>query len=103
MVAWLSIGRQIVYGTNGNRSSTQFKRLYKGSSDYEAHAEMACVKEAEKKGNIKGATLHVMRFLANGSPSCSKPCIHCQRFLKRKGIKKVYYTNWNGEWENMIL
>ncbi len=33
----------------------------------------------------------------------AKPCVHCQNFLRLKGVKKVKYTNWNGEWEFMDL
>lgn len=43
--------------------------------------------------DTRGATIIVVR--QNGG--MSKPCVLCQRVIQEAGIKKVVYTDWNGE------
>jgi deoxycytidylate deaminase len=43
--------------------------------------------------NTVGATAYVYRLLKNGSGAMSKPCESCEKMLKTRGIKKVYYTS----------
>jgi hypothetical protein len=45
----------------------------------------------------------VVRFFKDGTPTMAKPCIHCQNFLRMKGVETVRYTNWDGQWEEMRL
>ena len=33
----------------------------------------------------------------------AKPCEHCMRYIREAGIKKVRYTNSQGDWETMKL
>jgi cytidine deaminase len=48
--------------------------------------------------------MYVARVLRlDGSASMAKPCSKCQRLLARAGIKKVYYTNWDGNWQKMSI
>jgi len=47
--------------------------------------------------------LHVMRFTKTGKISMAKPCIYCQEYLRQKGIRKVRYTDWAGNWQKMII
>ena len=37
-------------------------------------------------------SIHVYRYLANGTPANSKPCEICQEAIKLAGIKKIYHT-----------
>lgn len=39
-----------------------------------------------------GATVIVVRLDANFELALSKPCRHCERALRRWGVKKVYYS-----------
>ncbi len=47
--------------------------------------------------------LYVMRFLKSGKPTMARPCKFCQIYLRKKGIRKICYTDWNGEWSKMSL
>jgi len=29
----------------------------------------------------------------------AKPCVYCMRHIKDAGIKRVRYTNFDGDWE----
>jgi deoxycytidylate deaminase len=101
LAAWAKRGDSILYGVNSSRCSTSFKRVYKGGQvGYQVHAEMALLKKC-KDSNID--TIYVIRFRKNGGITMAKPCNYCQTFLRKYGIKKVYYTDWMGEWSLLKL
>jgi|TARA_Y100000034_G_scaffold100459_1_gene123791 deoxycytidylate deaminase len=101
LVAWAKKGSSFRYGVNSSDCSTKFKRKYRdGQTGYHLHAEMALLKKS-KEGDID--TIHVIRFKKNGNVTMAKPCLYCQKFLRQYGVKKVYYTNWNGEWDTLKL
>jgi len=43
----------------------------------------------------KGCTIIVYRENRNGELAEAKPCSYCEKMIKDKGIKKVYYTSDN--------
>ena len=47
--------------------------------------------------NIKGCSILVVRLNYNGNISMGKPCDMCTNMIKYIGIKKMYYSNYNGE------
>lgn len=51
--------------------------------------------------NCHGCTLVVTRVLRNGKMTMAKPCNCCEEFMKEYGIKKVYYTDWNGRLQQL--
>lgn len=56
------------------------------------HAEVAAL-NACRKTNLKGAVIYVARTTrAFGIPAMSKPCVRCQKALKKRGISHVFYT-----------
>jgi len=46
----------------------------------------------KKHMDFNGASLIVVR----SNKKMSKPCIKCQKAIKRAGIKKVIYIDWDG-------
>lgn len=46
-----------------------------------------------------GDELIVMRFTKKGNPTMAKPCPHCQAKIDKLNLKRVTYTNWEGEFE----
>lgn len=89
-------------GTNTNEKETaKFLRRYADNrnSSRTIHAEVALILKM-REAPIK---INVVRFLNDGTPTMAKPCIHCQNFLRLRGVKMVRYTNWSGEWEEMKL
>lgn len=101
LTAWAKVGKSYIYGVNSDKCSAKFARRYEdGEMGYHLHAEMDLVKK------IRGTSIteiNVVRFSKRGVPTMAKPCKYCQHFLRENGIKKVHYTNWNGEWEVMKL
>jgi len=55
------------------------------------HAEMNVLRFSQP-----GDELIVYRFKKDGSVSMAKPCKDCRRMIIAKGIKKVTYTDWEG-------
>lgn len=55
----------------------------------------------DKAGDCRGHDLYVMRLSAKGIPTMSKPCRFCMEHIKRAGIRRVYFTNWDGSWDKI--
>lgn len=60
-----------------------------------------CEHRLAKKLDV-GATVFVVRVKANGEFGMAKPCEDCQKILRFKGVKKVYYTVNNNEYKIMV-
>jgi len=93
-------GRVVKIGENTNKTHPRFKRQYEdGSWASHMHAEMNVLRFAEP-----GDDLEVMRFKkCNHEFSMAKPCSLCMSEMKKAGIRKVRYTNWEGQWEVLYL
>ena len=70
------------------------------------HAEYDAInklKNLKQKKHLKSINLLVIRLSKNGKMQNSKPCENCIKTIKflpeKKGykIKKIYYSNYNGE------
>ena len=63
------------------------------------HAEMNVLRFAQP-----GDSIEVLRFSKCGDHlRMAKPCHLCRAEIMKAGIKKVRYTNWEGEWEELIF
>jgi|TARA_E500000331_G_scaffold282235_1_gene275881 deoxycytidylate deaminase len=93
-------GKVVRIGENTDKTHPRFKRQYDdGTWASHMHAEMNVLRFAKP-----GDELEVIRFRkCNHQRTMAKPCNLCMRHLKDSGIKKVKYTNWDGEWETLII
>ena len=93
-------GSVIKIGENTSKTHPRFKRQYKdGTWASHMHAEMNVLRFAEA-----GDVIEVLRFKGSDYDlTMAKPCLICVEAMKLAGIKKVRYTNWIGEWEEMFL
>jgi len=84
-----------------SRNTAKFRKRYSNSREtcHEIHAEVDLVIHSK----VIPERINVIRFFKDGTPTMAKPCIHCQNFLRMKGVKRVRYTNWDGDWEEMKL
>ena len=73
-------------------------RQYKdGTWASHMHAEMNVLRFAKP-----GDEIEVMRFTACGKHmTMARPCPLCEAEIRKAGIKRVRYTNWEGEWEEL--
>jgi tRNA(Arg) A34 adenosine deaminase TadA len=93
-------GRVVRVGENTSKTHPRFKRQYAdGSWGSHMHAEMNVLRFAEP-----GDEVEVIRFSKCGHTwTMAKPCALCMYHLRNSGIKRVRYTNWDGEWEELEL
>ena len=82
-------GKPISRGHNSAKTHAGLLRKY---GHVTHHAETSCLMGVQKADTI--LVVRVRR--KDGQLSCSKPCDKCQKFLRDKGIKKVYYSTWEG-------
>lgn len=57
------------------------------------HAEISALKKIKCKRRV---TVYVARILSSGNPAIAKPCEHCTKYCKKKLVKRVVYTESNG-------
>ena len=69
------------------------KRRLNGS----VHAEIDALKQlVRQKRGAEGATITVIRYLADDSFGASKPCADCMEAIKEAGIKRINYFDYDG-------
>lgn len=96
-------GKLLKITTNSHKKSPKYFRFYSHKTEdrngpaYCQHAEMAALRYAQP-----GDKLVVVRFLKDGSLACAKPCEHCEKRIKKLGLR-VRYTNEAGEFETLNL
>lgn len=66
-----------VYCPNGN---PQYPTLY-------SHAEKRLCRKLDK-----GASVYVVRVGANGNYRMARPCARCQYVMRKRKVKRVFYT-----------
>lgn len=80
-------------GVNSDKTHPIATRSYPtGKPAHQLHAEMDALRFARP-----GDKLIVVRFLNSGELAIAKPCEHCQRLIKEKGISLVEYSDINGD------
>lgn len=63
------------------------------------HAEVQALQNVQKAD-----TLLIVRIRRGDKKlSMSRPCDKCLKYLRDKGVKKVWFSNWSGEIEKMRL
>lgn len=72
------------------------------------HAEVAVYKKflidlKYYKGKINNIDILVIRISKNGKLGNSKPCKNCTKYLYEKGVRKVFYSNFFGEIEEVKI
>ena len=93
-------GKVVKIGENTNKTHPRFKRQYEdGTWASHMHAEMNVLRFAKE-----GDEIEVVRFKkCDHSLTMAKPCSLCMKEIKNAGIKKLRYTDWNGEWVEVKL
>lgn len=96
LAAILRRGKSVVrVGVNTHKTHPRFGRRYPdGKQGHCMHAEMNVLRFAKP-----GDTMEVLRFKKSGGWAMAKPCRHCIKYIEEAGIKKVRYTNCDGDWE----
>ena len=93
-------GRGVKIGENTDKTHPRWKRQYPdGTWASHMHAEMNVLRFSQP-----GDELEVMRFKkCSHNLTMAKPCSICMNAIEAAGIKKVKYTDWDGQWVEMNL
>ncbi len=86
------VGALLIRGGSVVARASNMSRPF-GCSNRGFHAEERVLKNRD----ARGLTLVVVRANRNGKPATmSRPCEKCLPLIIKKGVKKVIYINWNG-------
>lgn len=67
-----------------------------GTENRGKHAEERLLRRTARKHNLKGAIIIVARTNKHCEPrTMSRPCPRCLEQIKKYGIKKMIYIDWN--------
>ena len=93
-------GRVVRIGENTSKTHPRFRRQYPdGTWASHMHAEMNVLRFAKP-----GDDLEVLRFQkCDHQRTMAKPCLLCQAEIRKAGIRRVKYTNWDGIWEELSV
>ena len=93
-------GKLVRVGTNSKKTHPKYVRHYPdGTRGAHMHAEMDVLRFARP-----GDELEVIRYRkCDHGWTMAKPCLYCMRHIVASGIKKVRFTNWDGEWEEICI
>ena len=97
-------------GFNTTKSHPLQKRMnikrFSADTVHSLHAEISALSHIMNKKDIdwKNCSIYVYRELKNGDKAIAKPCKSCEALIKSLGIRKIYYTTYNGfaeeRWQN---
>ncbi len=79
---------------------TRFRNPEKG--DATLHAELGAILGVDRNVT-RGSTVYVARINKEGQAKISKPCPMCQNAMKHVGVRKVVYTDEEGDIVSMKL
>ena len=100
LVAFLFRGKTLIrMGENSNEGHPKCRRMYRDRKiGYSQHAEMNVLRFAKPND-----TLIVIRFMKNGNLTMAKPCPHCEAKIRKMNLRKVYYTDWEGNFVRLKI
>ena len=97
-------GKIISRGYNNHRNQSKDGFLKNSCT---CHAEISAIRNFYKfkkydnykfiKKNIKNGTIYVVRINNNGNLCSSAPCINCYNIISKVGIKKIVYSDIDGD------
>jgi tRNA(Arg) A34 adenosine deaminase TadA len=61
------------------------------------HAEMNVIDDCISKGISTKSFIMVLRISRTGTIHDSKPCSECLKYMKKYGVKRICYSNQNGD------
>ena len=79
-----------------SRFGERFRKRDKGDATH--HAELGCILGLDRSVT-RGADVYVVRVGRSGNLLLSKPCDMCEAALRHVGVRRVYYSLNDGNFE----
>jgi hypothetical protein len=73
-----------------------------GTNHDEVHAEVAALNTLwpDQRPGTRAISIRLRR---SGTLGMAKPCLECQEYMRKHGVKSVMYTDRDGEWSHLKL
>jgi tRNA(Arg) A34 adenosine deaminase TadA len=84
-------------GTNHSTFNSLAARFHPVTEHASLHAEIACILGIDRS-ELERSDLYVLRLNRQEKIALSKPCPVCQRALEHVGIRRVFYSDQDGNW-----
>jgi len=100
--AVLAKGKKVIsVGFNNDRTHPRMQKFNPDKSYAPGlHAEVhSCMGVPDNE--LRGADLYVVRVTKTGRIAMAMPCAICRKFLSDAGVRRVYYSNKQGEMETL--
>ena len=78
------------------------KKRFSPDSVGKLHAEVCALLPVINKVDLSDATIYVYREDRKGNLALCRPCKACMSLIKACGIKKIYYTTYDGYAEEYL-
>jgi len=94
------VGAVIMKGSRVISTGFNSIRYNRFSKRPTAHAEAAAITNLLRQGRMDdlcNSDIYVTRFTKSGNVSCAAPCIHCRELIQAVGIRKIFYTDFDGK------
>lgn len=88
-------GGAIIRCAYNTLQTINYRKGYFTHGEPSRHAEMNALHGVDRKV-INGSSMLVVRLDKNGNLKSAKPCYACGRALYDAGVRKVFYTSYNG-------
>ena len=96
LAALLYKGGAILRIACNSHKSLGYRRKYFWHGDATRHAELNAI-HAVPRDVIEGCSLLVVRVNAKGEFTSAKPCFACAKALYDSNIRRVHYSNYDGD------
>jgi len=96
------VGAALYKGARLLSVGANYRKSHPESTCWTQHAEFSTLLGFSAE-ELSGTTLYVARLTRTNRISFSKPCEYCQRVILKKGLSKVFYTNYDGLLDEMDL
>lgn len=95
-------GGKILKAACNKARSVRFAHKFHHAKHGSLHAEIGVILNLDKKTTY-GTSIYVVRILKTGEFVMSRPCEMCQLIAQEMGVKEIFFTGIDGQFNEMKL
>jgi len=97
------VGVAIFRGANQIATGFNCHKSHPQNTCFSQHAEFNSLIKSPNKYHSRNLTMYVARLTRTDKISLSKPCLECQKVIWGAGIRKVFYTDYAGNLQELVF